>query len=129
MNEKIQKFYEVVSTDDALQAELTTVTEGVAIDGVPERQARRAMAEAVAAFAAAHDLDLTAADILAADAEQPEGEISEAELEAVTGGVKCGCFIVGAATGCGCFISGSRKNMINQGDDTHTKHCPIVGGY
>ncbi len=113
MNEKVTKFYEVVSADDELQAELMAVTEGVNLEDVSEEEARAAMAEAVAAFAAAHDLDLTVADILAAD-EAPEGELSEAELDVVAGGrtkTGCACVVIGAVKGCGCFIGGGGKDM------------------
>ena len=112
MNEKVTKFYEVVSGDDALQAELVAVTEGVDLEGVSEEEARTALAEAVAAFAAAHDLDLSAEDILAADAEAAaEGELSEAELEAVAGGAKCGCFIIGMLKGKGCVAFGASSDQ------------------
>ncbi len=130
MNEKVQKFYEVVSADDALQAELVTVTDGVAVEGVSEEEARAALAEAVAAFAATHDLDLTAEDILAADAEAAEGELSDAELEAVAGGAKCGCVVAGAVKGCFCFFYGESKGLSTTesegkvGDGT----CGITGG-
>lgn len=107
MNEKVTKFYEAVSADDALQEELASVTEGVDVEGVSEEEARQAMAEAVAAFAAEHDLDLTVEDVLAADADATaEGELSDAELAAVAGGGDCGCVIIGAVNGCGCFIVG-----------------------
>ncbi len=98
------------------------MTEGVNVEGVSEEEARTAIAEAVAAFAAAHDLDLSAEDILAADAEATvEGELSEAELEAVAGGAKCGCVIIGMLKGCGCFLAGGSKF----GDDSL---CVTVGG-
>ncbi len=109
MNEKVTRFYEVVSADDALQAELVAVTEGVNLDSLSEEEAREAMAEAVAAFAAAHELDLNAEDILAADAKAPEGELSEAELEGVSGGGRCACVIIGAVKGCGCVVVGGAK--------------------
>ena len=108
MNEKVTKFYEAISADDALQEELVAVTEGIDLEGVSEEEARAAIAEAIAAFAAEHDLDLTAADILAADAEAAaEGELTEAELAAVAGGAKCACFIIGALKGCGCVLGGA----------------------
>ena len=106
MKEKVTKFYEAVSADGELQEELTSVIEGVNLEGVTEEEARTAMAEAVAAFAATHDLDLTAEDILAADIEaQGEGELSEEELDSVSGG-GCGCFIIGTSKGCACFMAG-----------------------
>ena len=126
MNEKVTKFYEAVSADDALQAELVAVTEGVDLEGLSEEEARTAMAEAVAAFAAAHDLDLTVEDVLAADAEAAEGELSEAELEAVAGGasgVGCGCFIIGAVKGCGCFVVGAADSS----DKPDGSICVAVG--
>ena len=111
MNEKVTKFYEVVSADDALQAELVAVTEDVNLEGVSEEEARQAIAEAVAAFAAEHDLDLTVEDVLAADAEAAaEGELSEAELAAVAGGVKCGCVIIGMLKGKGCVLFGATSD-------------------
>ena len=120
MNEKVTKFYEVVSADDALQTELASVTEGVDLEGVPEEEARQAMAEAVAAFAAEHDLDLTVADILAADAEATaEGELSEAELEVVAGGLDaCVCIVIGAVKGCGCVVFGGAKESAISEDPT-----------
>ncbi len=113
MNENMKAFYEAVSEDKNLQAELTAVTEGVNLEDVSEEEARAAMAEAVAAFAAAHELDLTAEDILAAD-EAPEGELSESELDVVAGGITktgCACVVIGAVKGCGCFIGGGGKDM------------------
>ena len=113
MNEKVTKFYEVVSADDALQAELVAVTEGVDLEGVSEEEARQAMAEAVVAFAAEHDFDLTVKDILAADADAAEGELSEDELSAVAGGGGasfCFCIVIGAVKGCGCFMMGAEMN-------------------
>ena len=108
MNEKVSRFYEVVSADDALQAELVAVTEGVSLEGLSEKEARAAIAEAVASFAAAHDLDLTVEDLLAADV-APEGELSEAELAGVSGGGRCACVIIGAVKGCGCVVVGGAK--------------------
>lgn len=105
MNENMTKFYEAVSTDGKLQEELTVVTNGLRFDSVSETEARQATADAVARFAAEHDFDLTAADILDAGADVPEGELSEDELEAVSGG-SCGCFVIGAASHCGCVIIG-----------------------
>lgn len=123
MNEKMKAFYEAVSADDALELELQGVIEGVDLEGVEEAEARQAMADAVAAFANAHELDLTAADILAADAAGPEGELSAAELANVAGGGNCGCFIIGAAKGCGCFIYGQSSST-----RTSIGGCPVVGG-
>ncbi len=129
MNEKVQKFYEVVSADDALQAELVTVTENVDVEGVSEEEARAAMAEAVVAFAAAHDLDLTTEDILAADVEASEGELSEAELEAVAGGGGCGCFVIGVVKGCVCVMYGEHQNVESKKLGSAGEHvCTGIGG-
>ncbi len=107
MDEKITKFYEAVSADEELQAELAEVTEAVSLEEVSEEEAREDMANAIAAFAAAHDLDLSAQDLLVADADIVEGRLSEEELQSITGGgKKCLCVIVGAVTGCGCVIFG-----------------------
>lgn len=108
MRENVSRVYEAVSADDALQAELAAVTEGVDIEGLSETEAREAMAEAVASFAAAHDLDLAAEDLLATDA-APEGELSDEELMAVAGGGRCACVIIGAVKGCGCVVVGGAK--------------------
>ena len=81
----------------------------MALEGLSEKEAREAMAEAVASFAAAHELDLAAEDILAADEKAPEGELSEAELAGVSGGGRCACVIIGAVKGCGCVVVGGAK--------------------
>ena len=122
MNEKLTRFYEVVSADDSLQHELVAVTESVNLAGLTEKEARAAMAGAVAAFATEHDLDLTAEDILAAD-EGPtvEGELSDAELEAVAGGAHCACVIIGAVKGCGCVVVGGAKR------DSGKWTCGVIG--
>lgn len=109
MNEKVTEFYEIVSASGELHEELATIVDGLDIEGMSEDDAREAMADAVAAFAAAHELDLTAADILAADAAGPKGELSDVELANVAGG-GCGCFIIGAAKGCGCFLAGGSNH-------------------
>ncbi len=108
MNENVLKFYEVVSADGALQEELVAVTEGVDLDGLSEEEALQAMAEAVAEFAAAHDLDLAVADILEAQEAVTSGELSEEELAAVGGGMTY-CIIGGGGKGCGCPIAGGGK--------------------
>ncbi len=127
MNEKIQRFYEAVSADEGLQAELGAAVEGVELEGVSEEEARAAIAEVVAAFSAEHDLDLTVEDILAADAEAVEGQLSEGELEAVAGGSSgCACVIIGMFRGCGCFIGGAAKTQgVTGGEYTA---CPIMVG-
>ena len=115
------RFYEAVSADEGLQAELVAVAEGVQVEGVPEAEARQAMAEALATFAAAHDFDLSAEDVLAADAEASEAELSESELAAVAGGKGCACFIVGAATGSFCLFAGGGKGL----GELH--YCGVAG--
>ncbi len=126
MNEKMTKFYEAVSADEALKEELLEVTSGVAINA--EDTSRAAMADAVAAFAAAHDLDLTAADVLAADSEAMEGELTDEELMAVSGG-GCGCIVIGIAKGCGCFVYGqSQKKDMGGLDPSYVSgKCGVVG--
>ena len=52
-------------------------------------------------------------DILASDASASEGELSEVELEAVSGGGSCMCVIIGAVKGCGCFIYGQAGHQEN----------------
>ena len=126
MTEKVSRFYEAVSADDALQAELTAVTEGVDIEGASEEEARTAIAEAVASFAAAHDLDLSAEDLLAAD-DAPEGELSDEELEAVAGG-GCLCVIIGAVKGCGCVIGGGGKKGGMRMSGSGAQGCFLGGG-
>lgn len=126
MNEKMTAFYEAVSTDGALQAELVAVIEGVDLEGVEEVEARQAMADAVAAFAAAHDIELTAEDILAAEI-QVEGELSEEELANVAGGY-CFCALIGAAKGCGCFLYGGSKSWVDDDGYKHQPRCAVVGG-
>ena len=122
MNETVNRFYEAVSADGELREELVSVTEGVTLDGVSEDVARVAMADAVAAFAATHGFDLAAEDILAADGKAPEGELSDAELETVTGG-GCGCFVIGAVKGCVCIIGGGA------GKGESLVVCPLaIGG-
>ncbi len=130
MNKKVTKFYEVLSADEALQKELNEVVSETALDD--EDTARSAMVEAIASFAAAHDLDLTADDILAADAEAAEGELSDEELAAVAGGgipydASCGCFIIGASKGCGCFIGGKGKKFGT--DNDFGDKCYALGGW
>ncbi len=124
MNENVTRFYETVSADEELQKGLQAVVDGVELDGVSEDDARAAMAEAVAAFAAEHDLELTKEDILATELEAPEGELADAELEAVAGGGGCGCFIVGAAKGCGCFMVGGANSRVDQSKTI----CPLIYG-
>lgn len=127
MNEKVTKFYETISSDGALQAELDEVVGGVSLVDVPEGEARQAVADAVAAFAAERGLDLAAADLLATDAEaQVEGELADAELAGVAGGA-CGCFIIGAVKGCGCFVAGAVCGEIDKESRQKFTICPIVG--
>lgn len=125
MNEKMTKFYEAVSADEALKEELDKAVSGAALDA--EEPTRSTVADAIAAFAAARDLNLTAADVLAADAEAAEGELSDEELAAVAGGVSCGCFIVGAAKGCGCFFGGKGGNNMGYVPSLGNK-CIGMGG-
>ena len=87
MNEKVKAFYEAVSADGTLQEELVAVTNGIDLGNFSEEEARQAMAEATAEFAAAHDLDLAAADVIEAYEVLPDGELSEEELADVSGGI------------------------------------------
>lgn len=129
MNERVKAFYEAVSADGTLQEELVTVTDDVNLEGVSEDEARMAMAEAVAAFAARHDIDLTVEDVLAADDEaRAEGELSEEELETVSGGVDCGCAALGILKGCFCFIYGEHKFENTASSGFAHNRC-IGGGY
>ncbi len=122
MNERATAFCEAVSADDALHAELVEAIEGVDVEDIPLREARVAAADAIADFAAAHDLDLAAADILdAQDDILAEGELSEDELKAVAGGTQCGCAIIGMLKGCGCFLAGGSSH------GTTTVSCEIIG--
>ena len=122
MNENMTRFYEAVSADEGLQAELAAVAEGVQIEGVPEAEAKQAVAEALAAFAAAHDFDLSAEDVLAADAELSQGELSESELAAVAGGGDCICMVGGASKGSFCLLIGAGKGL------SELKMCAVLFG-
>ena len=125
MNENVTRFYETVSADEELQKGLQAVVDSVELDGVSEDDARAAMAEAIAAFAVEHDLELTKEDILATELEAPEGELADAELEAVAGGGGCGCFIMGVVKGCFCLITGGANGT--EGQDKTI--CPVLYGY
>ncbi len=116
MDEKMTKFYEALSADEELRAELVRLTDSVVVEGVTEEEARHLVAEVVAVFAVEHGFDLSQEDILAARSDA-ESELSEAELAAVAGGGGasiCFCVIIGALKGCGCFFMGG-DNSENMG--------------
>lgn len=125
MNERMTRFYEVVSADDGLRAELDEATSAVAVEGRSEDEARRAVADAVVAFAAAHDLELTIADVLEATRESEagdeanegtdvDGELSEAELASVAGGyIKLvDPFASNPKAICYCFFNGANRHVV-----------------
>ena len=90
MTEKGQKFLEAVSQDRAFI----------------EKLSKAETPEAVIALAAEKGFALTAEDL---KPDQPSGELSENELDAVAGGAVCICPVVGAGSGtglCACLAGG-----------------------
>ena len=124
MNARVTVFYELVSGDLALQEELNEVIGAVELSR-DEAVSRRNMANALAAFAQEHGLDLVADDLLMADnAARSEHELSEDELMAVAGGaIDCICPVIGAANGCGCFFYGQGKDQEKYG----SPGCMLAG--
>ena len=92
MTENLKKFLEEVSKDEALQAKVNAL----------ESNKETAMADIIA-LAKELGIELTEADFA-----QPDGEISEDELETISGG-----YTVTKHDDCGCPISGSGTTISN----------------
>ena len=97
MTENLKKFLEAVSKDEALQAKVNAL----------ESNKETAMA-GVIALAKELGIELTEADFA-----QPDGEISEDELETINGG---------RDTSCGCPTSGTGMTVNN------SCYCAAAGG-
>ena len=92
MTENLKKFLEAVSKDEALQAKVNAL----------ESNKETAMADIIA-LAKELGIELTEADFA-----QPDGEISEDELETISGG-----YTITKHDDCGCPISGSGTTVSN----------------
>ena len=93
MTENLKKFLEAVSKDEALQAKVNAL----------ESNKETAMADIIA-LAKELGIELTEADFA-----QPDGEISEDELETISGGrdTSCGCPTAGTVNNsCYCAAAG-----------------------
>lgn len=127
MTENLKKFLEAVSKDEALQAKVNAL----------ESNKETAMADIIA-LAKELGIELTEADFA-----QPDGEISEDELAAVSGGMgssgsctnsACWCTVGGGgggrmiddnrAFGCACAVYGQGGDGK---DDHHVCICVVVG--
>ena len=117
MTENMKKFLEAVSKDEALQAKVNVLAS----------EKETAMA-GVIAIAKELGIELTEADFA-----QPNGEISEDELEAVSGGMTvttqedCGCPLSGSGQTvtdiCICVAGGAGGGTL---DDGHVFGCACV---
>ncbi len=69
-------------------------------------------------------------ELSAQDFELPEGEVDDAELQAVTGGSTCGCFLGGGGgddakgKACACVVAGFG---LNKSDNSLRCACGVVG--
>jgi predicted ribosomally synthesized peptide with nif11-like leader len=112
--ETVKKFYETLTTDEAMRARASALSEKYQ-DAQPEAAA---IAAEIAAFAKAEGFVFTADD-LAAYAKTEGRELSDDQLAAVVGGVynpsTCLCFMGGGGkdpeTGrtCACVLGGGGK--------------------
>ena len=116
-----KKFYEAVSKDEALRAELEQATLEALAAFLKERgledEAAKAAEAAAAKVAEAHGFAPEEAEKLDLD-----------ELDAVAGGV-CACPVAGGGTGngkqCGCVIGGKGHG---DGPNAHNCICLVGGG-
>ena len=127
MTENGKKFLEQVSKDKTLQAELQKAQSealgALLKDKGLEDAAAKAGTEAMLKVASAHGFKLTAEDLKPAKLEA----LSENELKAVAGGVRCYCLVGGGGTGgsmtCACVAAGGGSSP----EYKEACICPLIG--
>ncbi len=124
MNEKVKVFYEGLSADEAQQAELKGIMEGLEL-GDDEDEGRAAVIAAALQFAKDHGYDLAEED-LAAPAPEAAPDVKEVAGVAFgpdKKGEGCGCLFIGAVRSCGCFVIGTATNDYGQ----ESALCNVIG--
>ena len=110
--EIIKKFYEALSTDEAMRERAKTLSEK------PTSDEAEAM-ERIIAFAKTEGYSFTVEDLRAFFTSSRAKELSDEELENVAGGAckdtaTCACFVGGGGTlsgvTCSCFLGGYGEN-------------------
>lgn len=89
MNDNVKEFIKAINEDEALNKEFLELSKS--IEGVTDRE--KVIEEQVLPFAKRCGFDLSVDDFAL-----PEGEIDEAELKAVNGGI-CICVLAGGGDG------------------------------
>lgn len=116
MNTRMKKFIEKINREDALNAEFMEVSRKIENMAVRED----AIAMYMLPFAKKCGFDFSVEDFAL-----PEGEMDEAELLAVSGGLNCQCTGAGAGdNGCPCLHSGVGENGA---DKKFSCHCCGTG--